>query len=188
MPSQREPAPNWWSSFQALSGGLFTCSERINPATIAGMGKLASLLTLALVILCSFAPSNVPKASAQATKALLLYGGDDHDVFLGCLNCTNQSPSSVCNDYGKYGSEYQSNSIWNAYGMYGSEYNTHSPWNQYITHAPIIVDKDGGSYGYFSANAYHHDRTRIDWIVKLLDFQADKDDLEKTKKMLCGDE
>jgi len=34
-------------------------------------------------------------------KQLHIYGGKDHDVYLGCLNCDN----------------YDSNSIWNAYGI-----------------------------------------------------------------------
>ena len=49
--------------------------------------------------------------------ALHIYGGQSHDVYLGCVNC---------NDYDKI-------SIWNEYGTYGSEYNTKSIWNEYST-------------------------------------------------------
>jgi hypothetical protein len=45
-----------------------------------------------------------------AQKTLHLYGGADHDQYLGCLNCSN----------------YDANSIWNSYGKYGNSYNARS--------------------------------------------------------------
>jgi hypothetical protein len=122
---------------------------------------------------------------AQSTTALLLFGGKDHKTFLGCLNCSSTSSSSVCDPYGS-GSKYQSDSIWNKYGDFGSKYEENSPWNKYSDDAPIIVDKDGNSYGYFSANKYHHDRTRIKSLVRILNFQADHDDLEATRDLMCN--
>jgi hypothetical protein len=127
-------------------------------------------------------------ALAQNPPALLLFGGEAHKTFLGCLNCTPTSSGSVCNEYGKEGSQYQNESIWNAYGRFGSEYSEFSPWNAYTTKAPIIVDKDGNSYGYFSANAYHKDRTRIKWLLSILDFNKDENDLEATRKAMCNEE
>jgi len=91
---------------------------------------------------------------AFSQKALLLYGGKDHDVYLGCLNCSEYDSDSIWNEYGKYGSEYNSNSIWNEYGTFGSEYNSYSPWNPYSSDPPVVVDKDGGFYGYFTINQY----------------------------------
>jgi hypothetical protein len=125
-------------------------------------------------------------SNAQAPKALLLFGGEDHKTFLGCLNCADTSASSVCNEYGQFGSEYQADSIWNEYGNFGSEYNSQSPWNEYSNNAPIIVDKDGESYGYFSVNTNHHDRTRIEWIVAILDYYESTNDLAKTREKMCG--
>lgn len=60
-------------------------------------------------------------------QTLHLYGGPNHDVYLGCLNCNNYDSNSIWNTYGNYGSVYNSNSIWNKYGTYGSEYNSYSP-------------------------------------------------------------
>jgi hypothetical protein len=40
----------------------------------------------------------VQSATPQAPKALLLFGGQDHKNFLGCLNCVDSSAASVCND------------------------------------------------------------------------------------------
>jgi hypothetical protein len=126
-----------------------------------------------------------PVYYAQTNTALLLFGGDGHKVFLGCLNCSASSQGSVCNKYGA-GSKYDANSIWNKYGNFGSKYSQDSPWNKYSSSAPIIVDKDGKSYGYFSTNKYHPDRTRISWLVQALDFQAAHDDLEATQDLMCG--
>jgi len=124
---------------------------------------------------------------AQSTPALLLFGGKDHKTFLGCLNCAATSSGSVCNKYG-IGSKYDADSIWNRYGDFGSRYSSDSPWNKYTTDAPIIVDKEGNSYGYFSANPYHSDRTRIKWFLRILDFQAEHDDLEATRDLMCNND
>jgi hypothetical protein len=102
-------------------------------------------------------------------QALLLYGGKDHDKFLGCLNCGRYDSSSIWNAYGTYGSPYNSDSIWNRYGTWGSPYNSESPWNKYSSSAPVIVDKEGKFYGYFSANPYHDKRTKIGGLVWVLD-------------------
>lgn len=124
--------------------------------------------------------------SAQQTKALLLFGGKDHQIFLGCLNCVAQADVSVCNSFGKFGSSFEDNSIWNSFGSFGSSFSEFSPWNSFSDSAPIIVDKDGKSYGYFSVNSFHHDRTTIPWLVAILEFQESKDDLDKTRDKMCG--
>ena len=78
-------------------------------------------------------------ATISFSQTLHLYGGKNHDVYLGCLNCDS----------------YNSNSIWNEYGTYGSKYNTYSPWNAYSSEPPVVVDKDGYFYGYFTVNKYN---------------------------------
>lgn len=89
---------------------------------------------------------------------LHLYGGKNNDVYLGCMNCSKYDSNSIWNSYGKYGSKYESNSIWNKYGSYGNEYNSDSPWNSYSSDAPVVVDKDGNFYGYFTINKYKSNR------------------------------
>jgi hypothetical protein len=52
------------------------------------------LARLALLILALGALVAAPPVSpAQSTKALLLFGGDEHKTFLGCLNCVDTSTS-----------------------------------------------------------------------------------------------
>jgi hypothetical protein len=92
--------------------------------------------------------------SAIGQKALNIYGGKGHDVYLGCVNCDDYNPNSIWNEYGKYGNNYNAISIWNDYGTYGNDYSQYSPWNEYASYPPVIVDKDGNFYGYFTTNEY----------------------------------
>ena len=140
---------------------------------------------LGVVVLCALALICGLPSQAQAPKALLLFGGEDHKTFLGCLNCVDTSAISVCNDVGEYGSDVSSDSIWNDVGTFGSDVSQYSPWDDVSQDAPIIVDKDGNSYGYFSANDTHHDRTRIKWLVAVLFCFEKTNDLDKTRKQIC---
>src|SRR5579864_1290278 len=105
---------------------------------------------------------------SSATTALLLFGASDHKTFLGCLNCGKFDSGSVCNAFGTNGSKFAADSIWNKFGTFGSKFSSDSPWNKFSSDGPIIVDKEGTSYGYFSANKFHTDRTRIQALVRLL--------------------
>jgi hypothetical protein len=151
---------------------------------MTAMRKLA-LLPLLICIGVGLRIVSGPKPVFAQTKALLLFGGEDHKIFLGCLNCADTSEQSVCNDIGKYGSDIAPDSIWNDIGKYGSDISQHSPWNDIANDAPVIVDSDGKSYGYFSTNSIHRDRTRINWLVAILDYYAKTNDLGKTRKRMC---
>ncbi len=82
------------------------------------------------------------------SQTLYIYGGEDHDVFLGKLNA----------------SKYDSKSIWNEYGTYGSEYSSYSPFNSYASYPPVIVDEEGNFYGYFIVNKYKSKRANFDLV------------------------
>lgn len=104
------------------------------------------------------------------SQTLHIYGGQNHDEYLGCLNCDKYNSSSIWNAYGTYGSKYSSNSIWNAYGTYGSKYNTYSPWNSYSNDPPVIVDKEGNFYGYFTTNKYKTKRADFSLVEILYEY------------------
>jgi hypothetical protein len=97
--------------------------------------------------------------TTSANAELLLFGGYGHDDFLGCYDCSKYDSDSICNKYGTYGSKYSSDSIWNKYGTYGSKYSTSSPWNKYSSgnDVPVLVDRSGNFYGYFTINCYRGD-------------------------------
>jgi hypothetical protein len=73
----------------------------------------------------------IPTIGQAQTPDLLLYGGKDHKILPGCLNCSQFEADSICNQFGRFGSEFQIDSIWNMFGTYGSKFNSNSPWNQF---------------------------------------------------------
>jgi hypothetical protein len=102
----------------------------------------------------------IPGASATST-ALMLFGGEGHRTFLGCLNCSQYDASFVMNRYGQHGSPYAAESIFNRYGTSGSPYSASSPCSPYATDPPVIVDASGNFYGRLTINVYAPERTRI---------------------------
>jgi hypothetical protein len=102
------------------------------------------------------------------SQSLMLFGGRNHDVFLGYLNHNQYESDSIWNQYGNFGSKYNSDSIWNQYGTYGSRYSSDSPFNPYAQNPPVIVDPDGNFYGYFTLNRSKNP-TRIEWILWVLE-------------------
>ena len=82
------------------------------------------------------------------------------------------------NEYGKYGSKYNSNSIWNEYGKYGSDYSNYSPFNEYASKPPVLKDKNGKIFGYFTANRYKYKRADYDIIDTILEnYEEIRDDV-----------
>lgn len=113
-------------------------------------------MILLIVALCSF--------SIGYAQILMIFGGKDHDVYLGKLNASEYDSESIWNEYGKYGSEYSSISIWNEHGTYGSEYSSYSPFNEYASYPPVLVDSEGNFYGYFTINEYKPKRANFDLV------------------------
>ena len=103
-------------------------------------------------------------------QSLLIFGGKNHDVFLGCLNCDKYQDKSIWNKYGDYGSKYNAKCIWNKYGVYGGKYSDYSPFNKYASYPPVLVDKDGNFYGYFSADKYFSKRTSSKLALFIIDY------------------
>jgi len=97
-------------------------------------------------------------------QTLLIYGGEDYKVYLGKLNASPYDTESVWNAFGTYGNTYSSNSIWNEYGKYGSEYSSYSPFNDFASYPPILIDRAGNFYGYFTSNKYKSQRCNAKWI------------------------
>ena len=117
----------------------------------------------------------------------LIYGGKDHNKFLGCIGCGKHNSNSICNPYGTYGSKYNSTSLFNKYSNFGSRYSRASPWNLYNSSdsAPILVDVQGRFYGYFTSNPYRSQA--FSYARDLKKWYNDSDgDLETFQKKLCA--
>lgn len=124
---------------------------------------------------------------AAISKDLLVFGGDNHDEFLGCITCSEYDSSSICNEYGTYGNEYSTDGMFNEYSGYGNEYSSDSPWNEYSTSdsVPVVVDRDGGFYGYFTINEYRSDAfDHSDTLNQI--FDNVNGDIEKLRKEYCS--
>jgi hypothetical protein len=75
-------------------------------------------------------------------------------MFLGTLNQNEYDSNSIYNQYGKYGSPYNTACIFNKYSNYGSDYSDKSPFNPYANNAPGLYDQQGNFYGTLSINRY----------------------------------
>lgn len=95
------------------------------------------------------------QASAPNSPKLMIFGGQDHRTYLGCLNCSEYASDSVLNEYGEHGSRYSSSSIWNHFNEFGSAYSNFGACNAYASDPPVIVDSAGSFYGRLTLNQYH---------------------------------
>lgn len=100
------------------------------------------------------------RAETPIGSKLMLFGGRNNTVYLGCVSCGRLESDSLHNTLGDYGSRYSSDSIFNTYGEYGSKYSDYSPCNRYGQEPPVIVDREGNFYGRLTVNTSHHQRTR----------------------------
>ena len=101
---------------------------------------------------------------SKPSTILYIYGGINEKDYLGKLNASRYDSESIWNPYGTYGNKYNSKSIWNAYGTYGNEYNSNCPFNEYGSNPPVLRDKNGKFYGYFTANKYKANRANYELI------------------------
>jgi hypothetical protein len=125
-------------------GGGAAVSPRVGPPSVSGGG-----------------------ATFGAGTELLLFGGQNHRVFLGCLTCSEYDSGSILNQFGEYGSEFSSTSIFNAFSEYGSAFSTYSACNQFASDPPVIVDRQGNAYGRLTINPYAY-QVRAPQIVAWL--------------------
>lgn len=113
-------------------------------------------------------------------QKIMLWGGEMHDVYLGCLNCTQYHTESVWNEEGVYGTKMNNLSIWSEFSDFGNEFTDMSPWNEYATNPPMILDESGGFYGYFTRNMYFKNRTEDKFFLYVLDnFRYIKENFSK---------
>ncbi|MFV9551430.1 hypothetical protein [Algibacter sp. PT7-4] len=139
---------------------MINLERMINYRRLKNISKLSALC----LACCIYTAAN--------SQALHLYGGNNHKEYLGCLTCSNYDSNSIWNAYGTYGNNYNSKSIWNEYGTFGNEYNAQSPWNEYANNPPVVVDKNGNFYGYFTINEYKS--KRADFKLALLVYKYHK--------------
>ena len=102
---------------------------------------------------CALALAFSYPAYAQTRERILIFGGTNHDEFLGCLNCSDTDSDSVWNDTSQYG---WANGFgkWNSFGSNKSEFSSTSACNEFSTSGPVLVDRRGNFYGTLTVNEF----------------------------------
>ncbi len=108
-------------------------------------------------------------ADALAQQNLLIFGGENHDVYLGCLSCPPSEPDSVFNTTGKYGSVISPTSICNNLSVYGNAVSPTSACNELALAPPVLVDRAHKYYGELTLNTLRTKRTTIKAAIAWLD-------------------
>jgi hypothetical protein len=96
------------------------------------------------------ASSFIPPTAAK----MMVFGGPDHQVYLGCLSCSDVAPDSIFNSVGPHGSRIATESIWNGIQQFGSRISPYSACNPLAKDPPIIVDQEGTAYGRLTVNRF----------------------------------
>ena len=111
---------------------------------------------------------STPAPPSIGSGRVLLYGGRNQEVYLGCFSCNEFDSESVFNEFGRYGSRFSSTSIWNHFSSYGSEFSSDSACNQFASNPPILVDTNGRSFGALTLNQFARgaiaDATIVRWL------------------------
>jgi hypothetical protein len=121
---------------------------------LAGLVSLCSGCSPAARHDIASAMSGAATGIAPPSK-LMIFGGEGHRTYLGCLSCSEYPTDSVFNAYGDHGSRYSNDSIWNHYSDFGSRYSDYGACNPYANDPPVIVDSEGNFYGRLTLNRYH---------------------------------
>lgn len=95
-----------------------------------------------------------PAPPKEEPPKLMVFGGEGHDVYLGCLSCDAREPESVFNEFGTYGTPYSPYSLWNALTPYGSVSSPISPRNPTASNPPVVRDHRGNFHGYLTINSH----------------------------------
>lgn len=151
--AEMQPTDNFYINRAAQVGLLLIIGLKLRLLYSGKKNMLQRTIALMIVSMLGAGPAN-------ASDALLVFGGTGNRTFLGCLNCSRYDHNSIQNEYGPHGSPYAANSIFNSYGIFGSRYSAHSPCNVYTTTPPVVVDARGNFYGYLTLNP--HIRSRFD--------------------------
>jgi hypothetical protein len=130
---------------------------------------ITTIILRLFTLFCTLGPDN-----AEAAAKLMIFGGKNHDVYLGCLNCSEYAIDSVHNEFSKYGSEFSSQSIFNSFSIYGSKFSSLSPCNEFATEPPIIVDEEGNFYGRLTLNTYHRQANTNESLIRWLKYSVCK--------------
>jgi hypothetical protein len=105
-----------------------------SPETFAAIGQAAS------------------SPAQTVSYRMLVFGGEDHKTYLGCLNCPKGAADSVLTPGGDQGPPNEG--IWDKAG-FGSPGSQSSACSVFASDPPVIVDEDGTYLGRLTLNRNH---------------------------------
>jgi hypothetical protein len=107
-------------------------------------------------------------SSAAKAEKQMIFGGEGHRDYLGCLNFSEFDPDSIWNKFGEYGNPF-GNNLFNQFSPYRNPFSQYSMCNRYATDPPVVVDGDGNFYGRLTLNKARGDRIKdpkiVGWIA-----------------------
>jgi hypothetical protein len=113
---------------------------------------------------------SVPAVQIGPAK-LMLFGGQNHKVYLGCLNCSEYAPDSIFNKFGNNGNQFSSESILNRFSEFGSRFSQYGACNPLALDPPVIVDSEGRYFGRLTLNKLHPEigigRQWLGWVAAI---------------------
>jgi hypothetical protein len=120
--------------------------------------KTAAALVIAALL--GYAVVKFPETFAAIGQAVvpptqtvsLIFGGEDHKTYLGCLSCPKSAGDSVLTPGGVHGPPNEG--IWDKAG-FGSRGSQYIACSVYASDPPVIVDEDGTYLGRLSLNRNH---------------------------------
>jgi hypothetical protein len=81
-----------------------------------------------------------PEPATVAQDRVVLIGGPDRAIYLGCVSCPQSDAESVFNPTGSFGSPVSQTSIFNPIGPYGSPISQYSVCNPVAASPPVLID------------------------------------------------
>ena len=106
-------------------------------------------------------------ATPSSAAKIMVFGGNNHETYLGCLSCAHYSLESVRNPAGKYGGAWSMNSLMNPASKFAGTWSQYSACNEFASDPPVIVDEEGQYYGRLTLNGFK-DQTNSAEIVRWL--------------------
>jgi hypothetical protein len=106
-----------------------------------------NLCAAILGVILLAAPANA------AGERVLVFGGQNHEEYLGCISCSETAADSIWNRYSQYGWE-NGFGKWNSFGKHKNQFSSTSACNEFASKPPILVDAKGAIYGSLSVNAF----------------------------------
>lgn len=115
-------------------------------AALLGYAIVKSPETFAAIGQASSTPAR------SVSYKMMIFGGEDHKTYLGCLNCPKGAADSVLTPGGDHGPPNEG--VWDKAG-FGSRGSQYSACSVYASDPPVIVDEDGTYLGRLTLNRNH---------------------------------